>query len=241
MELGQRFQSYHPRGSDNSREHICLPGLVTCTEIHPLQKPHIWCLRVFLLVHSAKLPLLNVCKWNLFADTWTSFQQVEKILHPMRGRWPIIQCVCDSHQAGFIRAFSSHNLVQDWLANGTADLCLYPVAGLLGCSGLVWFLPSAPGQWLCLPTYHTGFVTTCKWSELRLILPEWSIIEAENYSHSKELVWEYYMVKNTRNCLVLHLPPRYSLQPLKWYDSRWGGLRSNCRVQNCITGFGNQV
>ena len=161
----------------------------------------------------------------------------------MKRRWLVMQCAWDSHQVWFINAFSSHSLFHDWLAHGIADLCLHPVTSLLDCTGLVWFLPCASRQWLHLPTYHTVFVATCKGSELGLTLPERSVIGARNYSHSKEFVWPwgYCVVKNTRNPLVLHFPPHYSFQPLKWYDSRQGPLLNKCRVQNHITGFENQV
>ena len=151
--------------------------------------------------------------------------------------------MCDSHQVWFINTFTSHSLFQDWLCNGIADLRLHPVISLLDCTVLIWFLPCAPRQWLCLPAYHTGFVTTHKGSELGLTLPEWSIIWARNYSHLKGFVWpwECCTVKNARKSLGLHFPLHYSHQPLKWCDSRQGAWLNNCRAQNHITGFGNQV
>lgn len=115
----------------------------------------------------------------------------------------------DAMHVGFIKAFSSHSLVQDWLANGIADLHLCPLTSLLESTGLVWFLPCASRQWVPLPTFHDSFVATCEGSELGLALPEWSNIGARNYSHSKEFVWPwgYCMVKNARNFLGLHFPP----------------------------------
>lgn len=144
----------------------------------------------------------------------------------------------DAHQVWFIKAFSSQRICQNWLANVTADLHLHPFANLLDCTGLFWLLPCASRQWLHLPIYHSSFVATCKGSELGLTLPG-----ARNNFHSKEFLWSWgnCMVKTTRNSLFLPFLPHYSFQPSKWYDSRQGALPNNCRVQNCITGYGNQV
>lgn len=88
-----------------------LPGLVACAETHPLNKLLIWCLRVFSTVHFCRSALFNECEQNLSADTntWIQVHILERILHPMKRRWPVMQHVWDLHQIWFIRVFSSHS------------------------------------------------------------------------------------------------------------------------------------
>lgn len=92
-----------------------LPGLVACAETHPLKKLLIWCLRVFSIVHFCRSALFNECEQNLSADTntWIQVHKLERILHPMKRRWPVMQHVWDLHQIWFIRVFSSHSFFPD--------------------------------------------------------------------------------------------------------------------------------
>lgn len=93
-----------------------LSDLVACAETHPLQKLRIWCLRVFSIIHFCRSGLFNICKQNLSADMDTpiSIKKLEKILHPMKRRRPVMQHVWDLHQVWFIRAYgSSHRFFQD--------------------------------------------------------------------------------------------------------------------------------
>lgn len=88
-----------------------LPCLVARAETHPLKKLLVWCLRV----SFCRSALFNECEQKLSADTntWISIQKLEKILHPMKRRWPGMQRLWDLHQIWFIRAFSSHSFFQD--------------------------------------------------------------------------------------------------------------------------------
>lgn len=140
-----------------------LPCLVARAETHPLKKLLVWCLRV----SFCRSALFNECEQKLSADTntWISIQKLEKILHPMKRRWPGMQRLWDLHQIWFIRAFSSHSFFQDWLVNSIADLCFCSVTSLLHCFGLIFILCILA---VIMPNRHAGYVATGEGHELDL-------------------------------------------------------------------------
>lgn len=191
---------------------------------------------------SAKLPLVNVCEWNLSADTdtWISCQQVEKILHPVKRRGPVMQCAWDSHHVRFIKALSTHSLFQDWWTDGIAD---FIVVLLQVCwTVLVWsdFCPVHLGSdYPCLPTTPVllPHAKGVNWGGC--YLSDWSLepgatLTQKNLFGHEGIAW--WKMAETLQFYIFHLIIHFS----HWNDMT-ADKELYHRVQNHITGFGNQV
>lgn len=153
------------------------------------------------MVYFCKTCRFIVCEWNPSADTdtWILFQQTGRILHPVKRRWPGMQCRWDSCQVWSIIYFTQPfaRLISQWYCWFTSPS--------LESIGLHWFgLIFA----LCIQavitsaylSHHFYCHVQRQWTGVDIT---WLIIGARNCSHSIELVWpwEYYMVKNNRNAL----------------------------------------
>lgn len=153
MELWERFSSVvssEKVTGQGCSGHVASSSLVAYAETYPLKKLLIWCLRVFSTGHFCRSALFNECEQNLSADTntWISIQKLEKILHPMKRTWPVMQHVWDLHQV----QFTGHKVYTFSKTNESIVLLIY-VSVLLQvcCTVLVWFSPCVYWQWLCLP------------------------------------------------------------------------------------------